>query len=466
MKARRAVSAGRFRRRLTLAFLLVAALAAGVIGVGGYLLVREFRTSDFLERSLHDAEANYLSIVDRGEPEDEAAFDLLAARVQRRGADGIVLLTPDAVYVSRETLGLDAVPKSLEAPTPYTANADLPHREVVESGQRYLVVVTPSTPSGSTLYVFYSRHQLEAGLDELAGVLLRLWLLVVVAAGVFGHLLARRTLRPVSIASDAARALAEGLLDTRVPVEREDEFGAWAVSFNEMADALQENIDALTEARDRERQFTADVSHELKTPLTALLTSASMLEGHLDKLDADARWSAERVILETRRLRVLVDDLLEISRLHSGRETVRDDPVEVKTLLEETLRVHGWTDAVALEGPPIHTITDKARAVRIFANVIGNAVEHGRRRPRVRLRQDGSDPVVAVSDDGPGITKDHLGHIFERFYKADPARGGGSGLGLAIAAENARLLGWNIAVESERGSGTTFTIALRHGSGG
>lgn len=458
MSVRRGVSAGRFRRRLTLAFLLVAAIAAGVIGLGGYFIPREFRTSDFLERSLHDAEANYLSIVDVGEPEDETAFSLLAARVQRRGADGIVLRTPRALYVSRETLGLDDVPKDLRPPARYVPNADLPHREVVESGERYLVVVTPRTPTGSTMYVFYSKHQLEAGLNELAGVLVRLWLVVVVVAGVFGHLLARRTLRPVSIASGAARALAEGLLDTRVPVEREDEFGAWAVAFNEMAEALQQNIAALTKARDRERQFTSDVSHELKTPLTALLTSASMLEDHLEELDPDARWTAERMIRETRRLRILVDDLLEISRLHSGRETIRDEPVEVKTLIEEILRVRGWTDTVAVEGSSIRTTTDKARASRIFANIIGNAVEHGRRHPRVCLQQDGSDAAVAVSDDGPGIEEAHVDHIFERFYKADPAREGGSGLGLAIAAENARLLGWSINVASKTEQGTTFTV--------
>src|SRR5205814_1027592 len=121
-------------------------------------------------------------------------------------------------------------------------------------------------------------------LQQLALVLGGGWVLAVALAAVAGLLLARRTLGPVARASQAARDLAEGLLDTRLPVEAEDEFGTWAASFNEMAAALEAKIADLSESRERERRFTSDVAHELRTPLAALVGEASLLREHLDRL--------------------------------------------------------------------------------------------------------------------------------------------------------------------------------------
>jgi two-component system sensor histidine kinase MtrB len=128
--------------------------------------------------------------------------------------------------------------------------------------------------------------------------------------------------------------MAEGLLETRLPVETRDEFGAWAASFNEMAEALGEKIRALSEAQDRERRFTSDVAHELRTPLAALVGEASLLREHLDRLPEETRRPAELLIGDVARLRKLVDDLLEISRLEAGREELRAERVDVKLLRE------------------------------------------------------------------------------------------------------------------------------------
>ncbi|MDQ3953421.1 MAG: HAMP domain-containing histidine kinase [Actinomycetota bacterium] len=456
---RRAIAAGQFRRRLTIAFVLVAGVAAGTVGLGAYLLVRDVRSDDFVERSFRDATANFLSVEAREAITDEDV-DSILARLERRAADAIVIVEDTGVYASDPAIGREAVPDDLVPPATLDEGDTPPHGDAVVSGEEHLVVATPFGDGDGGMYFFYSKRAMVQGLRDLARITWRLWLLVAIGAALVGSALARRTLRPVSRASKAARSLAEGLLATRLPVDTEDEFGAWAVSFNEMADALEAKISELVLTRDRERQFTSDVSHELRTPVTALVSSASMLEERLDALDPDARWMAERMIEEARRLRALVDDLLEVSRLHSGREVLRTSDVDLGRLIENVLTTHHWSGVVEFEPRRVVVSTDKGRVERIVVNLVGNAVEHGRANPRVSLDVAGEWAVVEVRDEGPGIAAADLPHVFERFYKADPSRPRGSGLGLAIAAEHARLLGGSIDVSSAEGAGAAFTFRI------
>ena len=156
--------------------------------------------------------------------------------------------------------------------------------------------------------------------------------ILVLLAGFVGALLARRRLRPVGQASDAARSLAEGLLETRLPVEGRDEFGSWAQSFNEMAAALETKIADLSAAQARERRFTADVAHELRTPLTALVGEASLLAEHLESMPPESRRPAELLVADVGRLRRLVEDLMEISRFDAGQESVHAETVDLGAL--------------------------------------------------------------------------------------------------------------------------------------
>ena len=271
-------------------------------------------------------------------------------------------------------------------------------------------------------------------------------------------------LQPVADASAAARSLAEGLLDTRLPAEGRDEFGTWAASFNRMADALQAKITALTDAQDRERRFTADVAHELRTPLTALVNEAALLQRHAPDMPADAARLTALLTQDVSRLRRLIDDLLEISRLDAGAEAVRPEAIDLEAFIASVLRSRGWDERVEISGADRSITADRRRIERILANLVGNAIEHGGGRARVRI--DGRDgvAVIEVADDGPGIAPEFVPRLFERFSKADPARtAAGSGLGLAIARENATLLGGAIAVESQpTRSGHLHPPAPRH----
>ncbi len=228
-----------------------------------------------------------------------------------------------------------------------------------------------------------------------------------------------------------------------------------------MAEALEEKIRALSEAQARERRFTSDVAHELRTPLTALVGEASLLREQLERMPPEARRPAQLLVEDVDRLRRLVEELLEISRLDAGREDVRTEPVDLGSLAAGLVRSRGWDTSVSFDVEPIAVETDPRRVERILSNLIENALAHGGRDVAVQIGRNGTGAFVEVSDRGRGIAPEHFAHVFERFYKADPSRaGGGSGLGLAIALENARLLGGGIEAWSELGAGSRFTLTL------
>jgi two-component system sensor histidine kinase MtrB len=191
------------------------------------------------------------------------------------------------------------------------------------------------------------------------------------------------------------------------------------------------------------------------------VAEASLLSEHLDAMPEDARRPAELLVNDVARLRDLVEDLMEISRLDAGEARVREEPVDIGSLVATAVRSRRWDDRVAIDRDDVVLTTDPRRLERIVANLIGNALEHAGRDVSVRVGMDGLGAFVEVTDTGPGIPPDRLPHVFDRFYKADSSRAGpGSGLGLAIALENARLLGGDLDVWSEVGRGTRFTLRL------
>lgn len=220
-------------------------------------------------------------------------------------------------------------------------------------------------------------------------------------------------------------------------------------------------IATLAEAEAWGRRFTTDVSHELRTPVAALVSEASVLEEHLDRMPPDARRAAELLVGDVARLRRLIEDLTNLASLDAGREQVRAEAFDLGTLVAGTIRSRGWGGSVEIRADPVPVTTDRTRVDRIVANLIGNALDHGGGDVAVRVGRDEGGPFVEVADAGSGIEGEHLEHVFDRFYRVDPARSGpGSGLGLALARENARFLGGDIEVRSEPGTGSRFTLQL------
>lgn len=446
----------RFRRRLTVGFVLAAGLAAATVSAAGFLAARSYRLQAFADRALERSESN-LALVARelaaSGGERPAALDA------HRDVFETLVLSRGRAFASHPALGADDVPPALRAAG---GSPELASARTDVAGVPHLVVGATTGEPPAEVYFFFPQGELVAGLAELRDTLLGASVAVTAAAALAGNAVARRTLRPVRAAADAAHSVAEGLLGTRLAARTDDEFGAWAGQFNEMAEALEQKIRALAEARDRERRFTADVAHELRTPLGALVGAASLLQEHLDEMPAEARRPAELVVGGARRLRRLVEDLMELSRLDAGHEATGAEPVELGAAVAAAVRAHGWDATVALEAAePVAVTTDRRRLDRVVVNLLANAVEHGGRNVRARVRREDGAGVVEVADEGPGIPPGDLPRIFDRFHKADPARSrGGSGLGLAIARESAELLGGTLGVRSEPGTGTCFTLRL------
>ncbi|HEX9415455.1 MAG TPA: HAMP domain-containing sensor histidine kinase [Gaiellaceae bacterium] len=452
---RRPLSSGGLRRRLTIAFMLAVGLSASGLAAGSYFVVRHNLRADSVNSGAREARRNLLIAPTYLRESSKA----LLAAYQRSGGDFLTVgIDHGRPFSSSFSVGMRQVPAGLRR---LVRGGRLGYQRENVAGTPYLVVGGPAGDR-TQLYFFFSEAKIRHELAQLRNILLGGAGILVLVAGLVGAGLARSTLRPVGRASAAARSLAEGLLETRLPVTGRDEFGTWAESFNEMAAALESKISALSAAQARERRFTADVAHELRTPLTALVGEASLLAAHLDAMPAESRRPAELLIADVGRLRRLVEDLMEISRFDAGRESVRSETVDLGSLAAGAVRSRGWDGRVRLEAEEAVVTSDPRRLERIVANLVGNALDHGGRGVTVRVGRDGGEGAfVEVADEGPGISPEHLPHLFERFYKADPARSSrGTGLGLAIAQENARLLGGEIEVWSELGKGSRFTLRL------
>ncbi|HSJ95300.1 MAG TPA: HAMP domain-containing protein, partial [Gaiellaceae bacterium] len=301
------VPPARLRRRLTVAFTLVAGVAALALAAGSYLVVRDARLGDSVERALEQTRFNLVFADDvlRGRT-NEAATDELLQALERRGDFVTVGLAGERTFSSSVSAGPETIPDDLRE---LVEAGDLAYRRAEIAGEPVVLAGGRAAGAPVDLYFVFSEEELHSDLRELATVLAIGVVVLALLAGLVGAALARRTLAPVGRASEAARSLAEGLLETRLPVEREDEFGAWATSFNEMAEALQGKIAALSAAQERERRFTSNVAHELRTPLTALVGEAALLGEHLDRMPEEARRPAELLVADVARLRRLVDDL-------------------------------------------------------------------------------------------------------------------------------------------------------------
>ncbi|MGI9021666.1 MAG: ATP-binding protein [Acidimicrobiales bacterium] len=463
---RRPLAVARLRPRLVATFALVAALASVTVATTSYLLVRRVT----LDRATQDAVRQGRSALDDGAdrlppaPTRDQVNDL-ATRLRARGGFDVVAVDDDGSFVTSSiSRSAASVPADLAA----KVAADRVAWARTGSGQGSAVVVGGRLPDGPDLYLFFSLAERAADLDVLRNVLAAVSGGVVLLSALLGAVAARGLLRPLRRARSAANRLELGLYQTRLPEQGRDEFADLAHSFNRMADALEHSMADLRSLEASHRRFVSDVSHELRTPLTTLVTAAGVLEAHAAGLDDHGTRAARLLVVESRRLAALVEDLMEISRLDANVAHMEWEPVDLGAVAAGALDLRGWTDRVEVhDAGAASTWGDRRRLDAIVGNLVGNAMEHGSPPVRVEVSAGEEAVTLAVTDSGPGIPPEHAAHVFDRFYKADPARSrtSGSGLGLAIARENARLHGGDVDIADPPGRGTTFVVVLPVRSG-
>ncbi|HJR26954.1 MAG TPA: HAMP domain-containing sensor histidine kinase [Acidimicrobiales bacterium] len=448
----------RFRRRLTAAFVLVAATGAGVLGIITYTLSAAYRMQTFEGRSRDEAE---LALALAPEDLTETSFERLQAAYESRTGASTIARTSAGEYTSAADLHGEDIPANLQDP-PSDAIAE-GHTEI-NGVERFVLA---SRRSGTDYWFFFSTDPVHESLRDLRVVLGVAWLITAGAGAVVGSWFARRVLAPVRAASSAARSLASGLLETRLDGGGDDEFGAWTASFNDMAAALQQTIEQLTRAAERERQLTAEVAHELRTPLTGMAASSSLLREEVDRLTERGSRAAQILLDDVDRLRDLVLELLELARMDAGAEPTDLEPLDVERSVEAVVRAADGADDVVIAIPPgLRVRADRARLSRVLGNLLENAVRHGSPPVEISASQEGARISVRIRDHGPGIGADP-DRLFDRFAKSDRSRAaGGSGLGLAIAAGHAAAMSAELrAANSPDGPGAVFTLRLPSAGG-
>lgn len=447
----------RFRRRLTAAFVIVAAVAAGTLAVLTYLLSTEYRNRTFESRSRDEVR---LALALAPRELNETAFARLQAAYEARSGASTLARSAAGYYSSAPGLGEDDIPPSLRSPGRSLQSVDAS----VDGVDRYVVA---AQHEDEEYWFFFSREPVEQSLNDLRTVLGVGWVLTVAGASLVGRTVARRTLQPVRQAAEAARSFAAGLLETRLEDRGDDEFGAWSTSFNEMAEAVQTMIEQLQAAAERERQFTADVAHELRTPLTTLSASAALLDDDIGSLPEPARRSASLMVEEVHRLRNLVLELLELARIDAAAESPVTEPLELAPAIDAVVApavAGAGADDAAVQvdaAPGLVVAADRARFRRVLGNLVENALRHGAPPVQITARADGRWAVIEVRDHGPGLQVADPAVLFDRFVKLDRARtSGGSGLGLAIAAGHTATMGGHLEASDHPDGGARFLLRL------
>jgi two-component system sensor histidine kinase MtrB len=333
--------------------------------------------------------------------------------------------------------------------------------------------------TGDTYQLYYLFPMVE---EERTLVLLQrgliaagLALMVLVAA--VAWLVTRQVVTPVRMARRIAERLAAGRLEERMHVRGDDDIARLGTSFNAMAGSLQQQIRELEELSRVQQRFVSDVSHELRTPLTTVAMAADVLHDAKDSFDPVTARSAELLQNELERFQDLLTDLLEISRYDAGAVKLEPDMIDLVAVARRTVAAYTTLAkranvdlVVVAPHEPVLVEADVRRVERVLRNLIANALRYsGSDRVEVRLGADDTTVAVAVRDWGIGLGPGEPTLVFNRFWRADPARarsGGGTGLGLAIALEDAQLHGGWLQAWGSPGEGTQFRLTLPRRCGG
>ena len=477
-------------------------LSAVVVGIVGWFLIQQTRDG-LLEQRV-------AAVVAEAEGENEAAREALSsapgvdvdeakqrnllfeAIVESGATRGFaVVLSPPVGDGARladggakftKGLDLDSVPDRLQArfetlsPTAWTfTDVETTGRiPGVPPGPGIVVGSQVRLPTDANTYTLYYVYSLEEEANTL-GLVSRAMLvagvpLLLLVAGLT-WLVTRQVVTPIRMARRVAERLAAGQLQERLRVTGEDDLARLATSFNQMASNLQKQIRQLEELSRLQRRFVSDVSHELRTPLTTVRMASDVIHDARRGLDPVTGRAAELLQLELDRFETLLADLLEISRFDAGAAVLEPEDVD---LVAVARRVADMTAGLAAQrdtrvvvhdpGVPCLAEADVRRVERIVRNLVTNAIDHAESRDvEIYVASDEQCAAIAVRDHGVGLGPGESAMVFNRFWRADPARArtsGGTGLGLSISLEDTHLHGGWLQAWGRPGEGAQFRLTL------
>jgi len=326
------------------------------------------------------------------------------------------------------------------------------------------------------LYFVFPLTQEQQTLQLVQTTLIGVGIALIALLAAIASLVTRWVVLPVRHAAQAAQRVSAGRLEERMVVGGADDLASLATSFNEMAASLQEKLQQLEELSKAQRQFVSDVSHELRTPMTTIRMATEILFESREEFDPAAARSAELLQSQIERFETLLTDLLEMSRHDSNVATLDAETADVCDIVrrsaddaQQLAERRGCRIEFRLPVQACLAEVDRRRVERILRNLLVNAVEHGEGRDVVvSVAEDRDAVAIAVRDHGVGLAPGEEVQVFERFWRADPARArttGGTGLGLAIALEDARLHGGWLQAWGEKGRGSVFRLTMPRTAG-
>lgn len=452
---RRRYSSG-LRARATFAFgitgLSVALAAASLT----YSAARRYLVDQREDVAIHQAYVNarLARTVLRADQPDVRAF--LASLGGSTSSQSILRFRGET-FATSVAIEPDTLPRDLVA---VVAGGHAGHQRYRDAeGELQVAVGVPLPAFQAVYYELFSLAELQRTLELLARSLAIGVLGAAAVAAVIGRAAANRLVRPLRPVADAAERIADGALDTRLDEHTDPDLGRLTHAFNGMAAALEARVE-------REARFAADVSHELRSPLTAVAAALEIIDRRRGQLPPQVVEAFSVLSEKVALFQQMVLDLLEISRVDAGTAEVGDDVIDLAHFLDRLVDLHGAKGVlIQLDGVPSHICGDRRRLAQALGNIIDNARRYAGGITRVEASAPHPGWVhIELDDRGPGVPPEERAAIFGRFARgaagAEAGTSSGTGLGLALTAEHIRLHGGRVWAEDAPGGGARFVVEL------
>jgi signal transduction histidine kinase len=460
--------------------LIILLLIVSLMAVAGAFLmrgIRNFYLEDFYSQMKDVFSDPELADDLRSAADENAMAEFLRAYSGQLGIDAgsrnYYILSGDtgSVLKASDRTGADTLPMTPNILTAISGRDGY----APDSTADYMDVALPVRGEAGS-YIVYIKDNKDT-VQSLSSELFRI-LLEALAVGLgisifLSLLLAKTMVTPIQSLTKAVERVASGDFSDKLDTQAKDEIGVLANTFNDMAEQLANTLDDLRKSEQMRREFVANVSHELRTPITSIRSYAETLEESKGAMPRDTEQRFLQVIVnESDRMTKIVQDLLTLSRFDAGsfefsfesfsfERSLKD--VYSATLIEAQNHHHEFSLEFKTSLPEIRG--DRARIEQVLINMISNAIKYTQEGGRISLTAgaEGGEVWASVRDNGIGIPREDVDHVFERFYRVDKARSresGGTGLGLSIAQEIVNRHKGRIELKSRPGRGTTITVAL------